>query len=89
MDTKLGILETKVMAAIGLIKDLRAENESLKKRCVELQSAAAESEETIQRLTRDLDQARQNADLAGQFEEKRKEIEDKVGGLLEKLEALG
>ncbi len=89
METKLGILEAKVMAAVGLIKELRAENESLKKRCVELQSAAADADETIRRLNNELEQARQEVVRADEYEEKRKEIETKVGGLLEKLEALG
>ncbi len=89
METKLGILEAKVIEAIGLIKDLRAENESLKNRCLDLQAAANESEDTIQRMTQELQQSRQAAAVAEDFEEKRKDIEDKVGGLLEKLEALG
>ncbi len=89
METKLGILEAKVNAAVGLIKELRAENESLKERCRELQSSLAAAEEAHSRLSAELEQARQEAGLAAAFEEKRKEIEDKVGGLLDKLEALG
>ncbi len=89
METKLGILESKVIEAIGLIKELRAENESLKNRCLDLQTAATDSEEELRRLTEELRQSRQEATIAEDFEEKRKNIEDKVGGLLEKLEALG
>ncbi len=89
METKLGILEAKVVEAIGLIKELRAENLTLKNRCRDLQSAVSESEETVQKLTRELTQSRQAAVVTEDFEEKRKEIEDKVGALLEKLEALG
>jgi len=89
METKLGILEAKVNAAVGLIQDLRGENESLKDRCRTLQSSLAEAEETIGRLSSELETARSSLVVAEDFEVKRKEIEDKVGGLLDKLEALG
>jgi len=89
MESKLGILEAKVVEAVGLIKELRTENESLKGRCKELQAALAEAEGNIERLENELEQKGREASLVEDYEEKRKEIEDKVGGLLAKLEALG
>ena len=89
MESKLGLLEAKVVEAVGRIKDLRTENESLKRQCAELKASLAEAEGTAERLHNELEQKSQEASLVGDYEEKRKEIEDKVGGLLAKLEALG
>lgn len=89
MESNLSILEAKVLEAVGLIKELRAENERLQGRCRELEAALAGQEEEKARLARELAEAREGADLVEAYEEKRKEIEDKVGGLLQQLEALG
>ena len=89
MESNLSILETKVLEAVGLIKDLRAENEGLKRKCDDLAAGLAEAEDAKGKLNHELDQVRQEARQVEDFEEKRKEIEDKVGGLLQQLEALG
>ncbi len=89
MDSNLHVLEAKVLEAIGLIKDLRQENGSLKARCDELESRAAELEQANRKLEQELESARQEAVDLEAYEVKRKEIEDKVGGLLDQLEALG
>jgi len=89
MDSNLDILEAKVIEAVGLIKDLRADNESLSGRCGELEAAIQELESVNNRLTAELEEARSEAGNIEVYEEKRKEIEDKVGGLLQKLEGLG
>jgi len=96
MDSNLNFLEAKVLEAIELIKELRAENQRLTTRNSELegQAAALEArlgglEEENTNLSDELAAASQLAGHAEVYEEKRKEIEDKVGGLLAKLEALG
>ena len=93
MDSNLDILEAKVIEAVGLIKELKADNARLGERCGELEASLAELEAANNRLTADLeeahDAARSGAGAVEEYEEKRKEIEDKVGGLLQKLEGLG
>jgi len=89
MDNNLNILEAKVLEAVALIKELRAENERLSKRCGELEAHNAELEDDSRRLKHELDDARQEVESVEVYEQKRKEIEDKVGDLLQKLEAMG
>jgi len=93
MDSNLDILEAKVIEAVGLIKELKADNARLGERCEELEASLAELETANTRLTGEIEEARNEAQTgAGAveiYEEKRKEIEDKVGGLLQKLEGLG
>ena len=89
MDSNLDILEAKVIEAVSLIKELKADNERLNGRCGELEAARQELESMNNRLTAELEEARSEAGSIEVYEEKRKEIEDKVGGLLLKLEGLG
>ena len=96
MDGNLNILETKVLEAVELIKELRNENQQLTSRNSEMEAQVTEMEARLggleddnTRLNHELDEARQDAGSVEVYEQKRKEIEDKVGGLLEKLEALG
>jgi prefoldin subunit 5 len=89
MDSNLNILEAKVLEAVSLIKELRTENERLAGRCQELEAQVQELEDLNGRLNHELGEVRSVAANAEVYEEKRKEIEVKVGGLLEQLEALG
>ena len=89
MESNLNILEAKVLEAVKLIKELRVENERLNGRCEELEARTLELEDLNGRLNHQLDDARASAANVEVYEEKRKEIEVKVGGLLEQLEALG
>lgn len=89
MESNLNILEAKVLEAVKLIKELRGENERLKGRCEELEARCHELEDQKARLNHELDGVRGQAADVEVYEEKRKEIEAKVGGLLEQLEALG
>ena len=88
MDSNLNILEAKVLEAVALIKELRADNGRLSDRCGELETHKAELENVSHRLKHELDAARRTVEGAEVFEQKRKEIEDKVGDLLLKLEAM-
>lgn len=89
MDDNLHLLESKVLEAVGLIKELRAENARLASRCGELAAQVADLEAGRERLAAELAGVRASAGDVERFEEKRKEVEDRVGGLLEKLAALG
>jgi hypothetical protein len=89
MDNNLNILEAKVLEAVALIRELRAENLRLGERCDELAAHNSDLEDASRRLKHELDEARQLAEEVEVFEQKRMEIEDKVGDLLQKLEAMG
>jgi len=96
MDNNLNTLETKVLEAVELIKELRSENQRLTGRNQELEGQAVALEAQIDglaeqntSLSHELAEASRQAGTVEVYEEKRKEIEDKVGGLLKKLEALG
>ena len=89
MESNLNILEGKVLEAIQLIKQLRQENQGLQERCGDLVASCAEFEEENKRLNSELEEMGRQASNLEVYEEKRKEVEAKVGGLLEQLEALG
>jgi hypothetical protein len=89
METNFDHLEEKVLNAIRLIKELRAENSQLQQQRDELESLCETLKEDQQRMSRELEENRANATTLGRFEEKRRIIEEKVGGLLEKLEQVG
>jgi hypothetical protein len=89
METSFAHLEEKVVEAVNLIKTLRAEKDAISRRCEELEGRIAELSETNAKLEQELGRSREAALRAEQYEEKRRLIEEKVGGLLEKLEALG
>ena len=88
MDDQLARLESKVLEAIDIIQGLRRENGELSDRCTDLEGRLRETDEERERMRRDLDEAREAAAQVDQFEEKRRLVEEKVGGLLSKLEAL-
>ena len=89
MESNLNNLETKVLGAIKLIKELREENAGLKAQLEDLEMRNLEFEEMNSKLNHQLDDVQQQAANVEVYEEKRKEIESKVGGLLDQLEALG
>ncbi len=89
MESNLIILETKVLEAIKLIKELREENAGLKTQLEDLEMRNLEFEEMNSKLNHQLGDVQQQAADVEVYEEKRKEIESRVGGLLNQLEALG
>jgi len=89
MESNLNTLENKVLEAIKLIKELRTENNRLKSGTEELEMRVLELEELNSKLNHQLNESQQVAANVEVYEEKRKEIETRVGGLLDQLEALG
>lgn len=89
MENNFAQLEEKVLKAVRLIQDLRAENQQLQQTQLELQARYEALKEDRDRMNRELETSRQAAATLEQFEEKRRLIEEKVGGLLEKLEEIG
>jgi septal ring factor EnvC (AmiA/AmiB activator) len=89
MDSNLNALEQKVLEAVELIKGLRSENKRLDEQCRDLTARLEELEAANRKLEQDLADARRQAADGEMYEAKRKEVEDKVGGLLAQLEALG
>jgi hypothetical protein len=89
MDDQFAKLEAKVADAIELIKGLRSENVRLQSQCRDLESRVGDLTDAGARLQRDLAEAREAAAQVEQFEAKRRLIEERVGGLLDKLEAMG
>jgi predicted nucleic acid-binding Zn-ribbon protein len=89
MENNLSQLEEKVLKAVRLIQDLRTENQQLQQSQLELQARYEALKEDRDRMNRELETSRQAAATLEQFEEKRRLIEEKVGGLLEKLEEIG
>ncbi|PID81367.1 hypothetical protein CSA17_01090 [bacterium DOLJORAL78_65_58] len=89
MESNLNVLENKVLEAIKLIKELREENGRLQGQLENVESRNRELEEQNSKLNHQLVEARQQAATVEVYEEKRKEIETRVGGLLDQLEALG
>ena len=89
MDNNFANLEERVLKAVGLIQDLRTENSRLQKQASEWESRFVALEETNGDLERELADARQNSAVVEDFEQKRRVIDEKVGGLLEKLDQIG
>ena len=89
MERNLTILEEKVLAAVDLIKSLRADNARLRAERDDLAVRLDDVTEENVDLKRELGQVRHSATDTERFEVKRRAIEEKVGGLLEMLEGIG
>jgi len=86
--SSLKLLEEKVLHAVQRIQELKAENDELRRARSGLEEQLAELRDRANRTQRELDASREAAAALAQMEEKRKIIEEKVGGLLDKLDAL-
>jgi len=89
MDDHLSRLEAKVLEAIDIIQGLRRENGELRSRCEELGNRLQDAQSARERLQSQLDAAQESAVQIEFFEQRRQLLEERVGGLLEKLEAMG
>ncbi len=96
MESNLNILEAKVLEAIALIQDLRQSNRRLANSNSEMAAQVTELtarllgvESDNERLNTSVAEAEDQAETIQIYEKKRQAIENRVGGLLEKLEALG
>lgn len=89
MEGNMTILEEKVLAAIDLIKSLRADLARLRAERDDLALRLDDVTEENVDLKRELGQVRRSVTDTEQFEVKRRAIEEKVGGLLEMLEGIG
>ncbi len=89
MEESLSRLEEKVLQAVRTIQDLRGENERLRRQREELEGEFARLQESHERLSRELKETRSVAAAVETFEERRRILEEKVGGLLEKLDQIG
>jgi predicted nucleic acid-binding Zn-ribbon protein len=88
-DDSFSQLEEKVLKAVRMIQDLKTENGRLRQQREGLEGEIAGLQQEHDRLSRELEEARQAAATVERFEESRRIIEEKVGGLLEKLDQIG
>ncbi len=89
MEQSLARLEEKVQHAVRIIGDLRGENSRLRGERDTLQERCDDLSRQTQDLSRELEETRAVAASVETFEHRRRIIEEKVGGLLEKLEQIG
>ena len=89
MEDQFAKLEAKVADAIELIKELRSENTRLQAQCRDLEHQVVELTDAGTRRQHDLAAAQDAAAQVTQFEAKRRLIEERVEGLLDKLAAMG
>lgn len=89
MDDHLSRLEAMVNRTIERMQELRRVNADLEQRNHQLEESVGNLRDERDHLQRRLDEASTAAAQVEQYEEKRRLIEQKVGSLLEKLEAMG
>lgn len=89
MDDHFSRLEAKVNGAIELIQQLRRENGEWKVRYAEIEGRLHDTQGERDRLQVELQEIGERAGRVEEFEETRRVIQQKVGSLLEKLEAMG
>jgi len=87
-DNSFELLEAKVMTAVRRIQELKAENEALAGRRDELERHVEALKDQVSRTQEELSAVRQQAAHVARWEDRRRLIEEKVGGLLETLESI-
>ncbi len=87
-DNSFELLEAKVMTAIRRIQELKVENEDLISRRDALERQVEALKDQVSRAEGELSETRQQAAVVARWEDKRRLIEEKVGGLLETLESI-
>ena len=89
MDDHFSKLEAKVNGAIELIQQLKRENGDWKMRYAEIEGRLHDTQGERDRLQVELQDVGEQTGRVEEFEEARRVIQQKVGSLLEKLEAMG
>lgn len=87
-DDSFGLLEEKVLTAVKRIQELKTENEALNAKREKLESQLTALNDRVVRAENELAEARVQAAQVDQMEDRRKLIEEKVGGLLDKLDSI-
>ncbi len=87
-ENTLKLLEEKVLDAVQRIQELRSENEQLRESRKTMEAELTALQERYDESQHDLVSAKKRAAEVEQFEDHRQIIEEKVGGLLEKLDAI-
>ena len=87
-EDSFGLLEEKVLTAVRRIQELKTENETLAAQRDELESRVEALNDRATRAETELSDARSQAATVDQMEDKRRQIEEKVGGLLDKLDSI-
>lgn len=89
LDSNISQLEEKVLKAVRLIQELKAENSRLRQQRESLEQELASLQEEREKLGQELTEVRQAAATIERYEESRRLLEERVGGLLEKLDQVG
>ncbi len=87
-DDSFGLLEEKVLTAVKRIQELKTENEQLNAQREKLEGQMEALNDRVQRAESELAETREQAARVDHMEGKRQLIEEKVGGLLEKLDSI-
>jgi predicted nucleic acid-binding Zn-ribbon protein len=87
-DDSFGLLEERVLTAVKRIQELKSENETLVEQRDKLEGQLTTLNDRALRAENELAEARSHAAHVDQMEDKRKLIEEKVGGLLDKLDSI-
>ena len=82
------MLEKRIGDTLGLIRTLRDENQQLVVRRDELQTRLDEADAKTAGLEQELNSLRGNTVSSQKYEERRKEIEGRLAGLLQRFEEL-
>ncbi len=89
MEEQLTRLENKILETIDRMQELRRDNERLGAKCATMQERLRAIESENEGLRQQVDAAREAASQFDDLEAKKRLIEQKVGGLIAKLEAMG
>ncbi len=87
-DDSFGLLEERVLTAVKRIQELKSENETLVEQRDKLEGQLETLNDRALRAENELLEARSHAAQVDQMEDKRRLIEEKVGGLLDKLDSI-
>jgi len=87
-EDSFGLLEERVLTAVKRIQELKSENETLVEQRDKLESQLTALNDRALRAENELVEARSHAAQVDKMEDKRRLIEEKVGGLLDKLDSI-